>query len=136
MKISRRALLNIAASFIFYSRRIFCATIPQSRELAPNLIIDTVSTGRIASLIKRQDTATPHSGQNQTEGADTCRSVVSLLAPKQLTIEFASTFEADPENTRNSGIAKMVEEMKQSIQKGDQAAAKDSLFQICKASSL
>ncbi|KAF4587894.1 hypothetical protein GQ602_004587 [Ophiocordyceps camponoti-floridani] len=65
---------------------------------------------------------------------DGCRLTVSVLAPNDLTMEFAQKFGADPENVRTPEMARSVQVMKDAIAVGDQKRAHDALYTNCQAS--
>ncbi|PHH73514.1 hypothetical protein CDD80_3758 [Ophiocordyceps camponoti-rufipedis] len=65
---------------------------------------------------------------------DGCALLVSVLANKDLTMEFAQRFGADPENVRTPDMARTVQVMKDAIAVGDQKRAHDALYTNCQDS--
>ncbi|RDA85692.1 hypothetical protein CP532_0748 [Ophiocordyceps camponoti-leonardi (nom. inval.)] len=76
----------------------------------------------------------PDPNQNQNQRWDGCRLTVSVLAPGDLTMDFAQRFGADPENVRTPEMARSVQVMKDAIAAGDQVRAHDALYTNCQAS--
>ncbi|RDA94050.1 hypothetical protein CP533_5322 [Ophiocordyceps camponoti-saundersi (nom. inval.)] len=72
--------------------------------------------------------------RHQKQRWDGCRLTVSVLAPGDLTMEFAQRFGADPENVRTPEMARSVQVMKDAIAVGDQVRAHDALYTNCQAS--
>ncbi|RCI10199.1 hypothetical protein L249_8680 [Ophiocordyceps polyrhachis-furcata BCC 54312] len=84
-----------------------------------------------------QPVSTESSSQQTTiekRSLDGCRLTVSVLAPGDLTMDFANRFGADPENVRTPDMARSVQLMKDAIADGDQVRAHDALYTNCQAS--